>query len=313
MPVYNAEKYVREALESILKQTYDNIEILIIDDGSIDNSVSIITSYVDPRILLVRNNTNMKLVPTLNKGISLANGIYIARMDADDIAAPTRIEKQVHFMQAHPDVAVCGTGAKMIGSRMVFVPLTKPESIKYKLYVRNCIVHPTVMIRISVLRDNNLSYDEMYIHTEDYDLWTRLSENHKIANIRSPLLFYRLNEEGISRRYVHEQGRLTAKIATDALRRIGIEWAPEQLQKMVLSKNDILEAKELIKRMVEGVVDQKFKSVLWFLWLDICSRGANHGMWIIKIFYSIHQLRVPVSVLENIKFIVKALRSSVMK
>ena len=113
MPVYNGEKYLKEAITSILLQTFDDFEFLIINDGSSDASVDIIQSFRDPRIRLVHNDTNIGLIATLNKGLKLAHGKYVARMDQDDISLPRRLEKQTYFMDNNPDVGVCGTWIKL--------------------------------------------------------------------------------------------------------------------------------------------------------------------------------------------------------
>ena len=109
MPVYNGEMYLREAIDSILHQTFTDFEFLIINDGSTDNSETIILSYDDSRIRYEKNDSNLKLIATLNKGIELAKGKYIVRMDADDISIPDRIEKQVAFLEKNPDVGICGS------------------------------------------------------------------------------------------------------------------------------------------------------------------------------------------------------------
>ena len=114
MPVYNGEKYLRESVDSILNQTFTDFELLIINDGSTDSSMEILNSYSDSRIRIVTNEVNLRLIKTLNKGIDLATGEYIARMDCDDIADPKRLEIQLQYMEKHPDVAVCGTGVKAV-------------------------------------------------------------------------------------------------------------------------------------------------------------------------------------------------------
>ena len=117
MPVYNCENYLHEAIKSILEQTYTDFEFIIINDGSEDNSEDIILSYADPRIIYIKNDKNMKIVKTLNKGISLSRGKYIARMDADDICYRDRLEKQLSFMEKHKDIDLCGSYAQNFGTR----------------------------------------------------------------------------------------------------------------------------------------------------------------------------------------------------
>src|ERR1017187_7276972 len=117
MPVYNAAPFLREAIDSILNQTFKNFELLIINDGSTDNCEEIILTYKDPRIRYIKNETNIKLISTLNKGIKLSKGKYIVRMDADDISFPDRIEKQVNYMETNPAIALCGTWFSSFGDR----------------------------------------------------------------------------------------------------------------------------------------------------------------------------------------------------
>ena len=117
MPAYNAEKYINEAIDSILAQTFTDFEFIIIDDGSTDSTCAIVESYSDSRIRFFKNEHNLGVAATLNRGLDLARGEYIARMDADDISLPTRFEKQAAYMDSHPDVVVCGTGVECFGAR----------------------------------------------------------------------------------------------------------------------------------------------------------------------------------------------------
>lgn len=202
MPVYNAEKYVSEAIESILNQTYADFEFIIIDDCSTDTSYQILQKYsaMDKRIKLLKNSQNSKLPKTLNKGISESIGKYIARMDADDISLPDRFSEQVEFMESHPDIGVCGTWIKEFlndTSNIVRIGNDYPtdsEQIMTSMLFYGCsIAHPTVIIRREVLSSLNLKYDESLAGVaEDYDLWTRLLCNGvKFANLPNFLLLYR--------------------------------------------------------------------------------------------------------------------------
>jgi len=194
MPVYNGEKYLNEAIDSILNQTFTDFEFIIINDGSTDQTEEIILSYDDSRICYVKNEKNLQIVKTLNKGISLANGKYIARMDADDISMPERFERQVEFMENHSDIGVCGTWMQTIGdlNGVWKMPVTH-EDIIVKMLFHSCLMHPTVFIRMQVLSLNNMLYDEAFSGTEDYDLWLRLSQVTKFSNIPKILLSYRIN------------------------------------------------------------------------------------------------------------------------
>ena len=195
MPVYNGARYLGEAIESILNQTYTNFEFLIIDDASTDDSVEIIKSYRDSRLRFVENSENLGQAETMNRGLRLALSQYIARMDQDDISLSLRLEKQVGFMENNPQVGVCGTWMKYIGyGNSVLELATKDDLIKIKLLTTQNLAHPTVMIRNSVLNEYNLRYNGEYSPAEDYDLWVRMSDYCSFANLPEPLVKYRLHE-----------------------------------------------------------------------------------------------------------------------
>lgn len=201
MPVYNAEKYLKEAIESILNQTYKEFDFLIIDDGSTDGSETIINSYKDSRIIFLKNERNMGIVKTLNKGLSLIDSEYICRMDSDDIAVPKRLEKQLLYMENHPEVTVAGSSIEKFndqGAKKVLKVRTDPKRLKTHLLFDNALMHPTVIMRNSVLKRHDLSYDENHIAMEDYGLWQKVSLVSELGNLDEVLLNYRENEEGIS-------------------------------------------------------------------------------------------------------------------
>lgn len=201
MPVYNAARFLKEAIESILNQTWGNFEFLIVDDGSSDDSVSIIRSYSDPRIRLVLNDTNLGLSPTLNKGLGLAQGAFIARMDADDVSAPIRLERQRHAFLKDPELVGVSTAVTILnvhGEPLSMLPvLVGDEQIRRALSVTNPLAHASMMFR----RDAVLAlggYNPDTNPVEDFDLWTRLSALGRLANLDDSLLSYRLNPEGMS-------------------------------------------------------------------------------------------------------------------
>ena len=153
IPCYNCEKYVEKAVTSIIEQSYSNLEILVIDDGSTDNTGSILQELAqkDSRIRYIKNETNLKLIKTLNKGIDLCRGKYIARMDADDISLPTRIVKQVNFLEKHPDIGIVGTYTKNFGANnRTWKMKTRDKFIRAHLFFNTCFAHPSVMIRTSL-------------------------------------------------------------------------------------------------------------------------------------------------------------------
>ena len=139
MPAYNVEKYVEEAVHSILAQTFCDFEFIIVDDGSTDRTHDILRSFSDPRIRLIFNEKNEGNYPARNRGCRLARGKYIAVMDADDVAMPERLEKQVKYMEEHPDVLACGTAYRLMGRNKVIVQPTKWVEVKYCLLMTYCM------------------------------------------------------------------------------------------------------------------------------------------------------------------------------
>lgn len=199
MPVYNSEKYLKESIDSILNQTYNNFEFIIIDDGSTDKSNEIIKSYTDTRIRLIENKENLGLIKSLNKGILEVQTDYIARMDSDDISDLSRLEKQLKFMEENKEIGVCGTNYKVIDQEFISNHPLKHVDIKEAfLHLGSVIAHPSVMIRTNVLKENNIKYDPRFQHMEDFRLWEQLLSLTQFANLAEPLLNYRRHENQIS-------------------------------------------------------------------------------------------------------------------
>lgn len=214
IPCYNAEKYVESAVRSIMNQTYKNLEIIVTDDCSTDNTFSILEKLAaeDSRIKLYKNETNLKIVKTLNKMIQHANGKYIARMDADDISLPNRIEKQVEFLEKNSDIAFCGTNAFIINEKnkhkgKTSLPLSFEDN-KFFLQFYSTFFHPTIMIRSEIYKQN--LYDEDFLYAEDYELLARMifSENLRGANLPEKLFEYRIFKGQSSS--VHQEKQISA-------------------------------------------------------------------------------------------------------
>lgn len=200
MPVYNGERFLREAIDSILNQTFSDFEFIIINDGSTDGTLEIIQSYTDERIRVVNNELNQGIVACLNHGTELARGEYIARMDADDISLPERFEKQVDYMNNHIDVGVLG------GNVIEFDINSKKEKItslplgdlpiRWMMCFENPLRHPTIMMRKKLLVTVGGYKD--FKASEDYDLWQRLSCFTKLANLKESILMYRYHGNNLS-------------------------------------------------------------------------------------------------------------------
>lgn len=199
MPVFNGEPFLKDAVESILKQSFKKYEFIIINDGSTDNTVDIIKSYKDGRIKLIENRNNLGIAKCLNIGFELSKGDYIARMDADEISNSERFEKQLAFLEKNKEVGVCGTLTKTLGKKIekIWMYPLDHERIKANLLFHCCLVHSSVMIRSSIIEDKNIFYSESCPHAEDYELWVRLSRITKIANLGEVLTRYRIHNKSI--------------------------------------------------------------------------------------------------------------------
>lgn len=230
MPVYNGADYIEEAINSILVQTFDQFEFILIDDGSSDNSDEIIKRYQDNRIVFIKHKVNKGLVESLNSGLSNAKGKYIARMDQDDVAMPTRLARQVTFMESNPEFIVCGTSVQYIGNKPYRQVLLSDEEIKVSMMFGCPFVHPTVMIRRSVLVEYNLRYNEKYKHAEDYGLWVDMMEYGKYANLPTIELRYRIHELQYSVTYQKAMAMTSYLIRKTYLEKLNIELPSEEME-----------------------------------------------------------------------------------
>lgn len=205
MPVFNTAKYLNEAIDSILNQTFRNFEFIIIDDASTDGSNNIIKSYKDPRIVFIENETNKGYVLGLNYAISIAKGEYIARMDSDDISLESRLQIQIQYLENNQNVDLVGSWYQILNSdRIVTLPETH-DQIFNSFLKANAIAHPTVMFKKSFFINSSLSYNYNMMPAEDYDLWVKCIKIGKLANIPSVLLLYREHQNQISNTKKKEQ------------------------------------------------------------------------------------------------------------
>jgi len=233
LSVYNGEKYLAEAIDSILNQTYDNFEFIIIDDGSADKSLEIINSYDDKRIVII-SRENRGLIASLNEGIEKAKGVYIARMDADDISLATRFEEQVTFMEANKSIGVCGTA--IIGllegmEERISTYATQNSKLQTELLFSSIFAHPTVMIRSEILVAHNLKYEKESLHAEDFALWVSLARYTKFANLKKPLLKYRILHESITReadKDTEQRYKTIKAIFENSLKKLDIKNSEEE-------------------------------------------------------------------------------------
>ncbi|MBI5324347.1 MAG: glycosyltransferase [Ignavibacteriae bacterium] len=201
MSVFNGEKYLTEAIQSILEQSFSDFEFIIVDDGSTDSSREIINSFNDSRIKPIINGENIGLTKSLLKGYEYCHGEFIARMDADDISLPDRFKKQIEYFDKHPEVGVLGTNAYAIGNNSKLkYKINYPENhsfINWSLLFSNPICHPSVMIRKIVIEKFGF-YNDEFQRSQDYDYWIRLISNVKFYNIQKPLILLRISGQKVS-------------------------------------------------------------------------------------------------------------------
>ena len=245
MPVYNGEKYLQEAIDSILNQSYPFFEFLIINDGSIDQTDSIILGNKDDRIRYIKNESNIGLIKTLNLGFSLAKGKYVARMDADDISLVNRLESQVVYLENNPKVGLLGSGYTFFGDKDARVNYPEDnESLKLAALFYNPFCHPSVLIRKEVLDTSGFLFDEKYIHAEDYKFWTQLLSVTKCENLQDNLLLYRSHSNQISQIHIDEQFRISKLIQFEYLINAGFNLTKEEVE--FLSKTMSSDMKEIV-------------------------------------------------------------------
>lgn len=215
MSVYNTnDKWLRDSIESILNQTFSDFEFIIINDGSSNKAEEVILSYKDKRIKYIKQE-NQGLAKSLNNGLKIAQGEYIARMDADDISLPERFEKQIAFLEKHPDISLVGSSYEMFPDEKLVL---HPETVRYIDLIKGCyIAHPTVMFRREDFEKHNLKYNETFKAAQDYDLWSRAIRYIKMANLQEVLLKYRWHNESITQTKAEIQQKNAQKVKQNML------------------------------------------------------------------------------------------------
>jgi len=321
LPIFNAEKYLSEAIASILNQTYSDLELIAIDDGSTDESLNILKSFIDPRIIIIQNKKNLGIIRTLNKGIDLANGEFIARMDADDISLPTRFEKQVNLLDNNPDIGVCSTWLEFFGNSNETIKFPeKHEEIHFRFLLGVQVGHANSMIRRAVLEKYNVRYNELFPHSEDTNLWVNLLPHTRFSNL--PEVLYRY------RKYNEQVTQVQSQIVKDSFQRaINIHF--ENLLKLfeisldidfkLFPQTDINAAylnkfenisKELIfqNSLQKRFNDKTVRAVIFQLWKDkIRQRNMSVADSFSQVFMSDFPKQAGFTAAKRIKFFISLL------
>lgn len=229
VPVYNAAAHLGECIDSILAQTYTDFELLIVDDGSTDDSRDVVRAYADPRIRLLENAHDY--IGSLNLLLREARGRYVARMDADDLMLPDRLQVQVDYMEAHPEVDILGGGMTYFGDAQgTALPQPGERPLTFSLFMRGCaLMHPTVMMRRASLEAHGLRYEQEYVYAEDYRLWVMaLEAGLRLVNLDRPLIKYRVSPAQVSAVHKAAQDEAGRRVKEEIVRwqtRSEVPWA----------------------------------------------------------------------------------------
>jgi glycosyltransferase involved in cell wall biosynthesis len=236
MAVYNAEGYLRDAVESILNQSFPDFELIVVDDGSTDGTWVIMKGYNDARIRLLHNRENLGLSKSLNKGLVASQGKYVARQDADDVSLPDRLAFQVSFLDGNLEVGLLGTAYHVMNRNgHVAATFRQPEEdmeIRWQMLFHNAFCHSSVIFRRDLIEMGNLFYDECLSCSQDYELWERMLTRTKAANLDTPLVFWRKNDHSISAIRHDEQQRSATRISARQIERLipGISVSFEEVE-----------------------------------------------------------------------------------
>jgi hypothetical protein len=231
MPVYNGEKYIAQAIESVLKQSFRDLELLIIDDGSTDKSAEIAASYADKRIRYVANPTNLGLAGARNRAIETSCGDYLAWLDSDDISLPERLRKQVDLLDAHPEIGLCGTWVRTIGlePEQIWKYPRDPGLVRGRMLFDDPVATSAAMVRRSCLSPSELRFDTRFPPAEDYDLWERISRTNSVCNISQVLTLYRVHPTQISTIKKEQQKKAVWAIQSRLLQQLQVEPSEEEI------------------------------------------------------------------------------------
>lgn len=325
VPVFNAQQYLAEAIKSIFNQSYKNFELLVFNDGSTDQSLRVLRSFSDDRIRLFESKENRGYIYHLNKGLELAKGKYIARMDADDISLPERFERQVALMEQNPGLGVCGTWFESFnegGKLSVTQYPVDDAGIRLMLFYQNAFCHPSVMLRAAVLKQNGFRYEADVMPAEDYHLWVRLAAKAKLANVPEVLFRYRMHEENISYKEAQKKDRFTIDIISAYfsnmldLQLSGSEVAlyrniaysqfkpdrayVEEVECLLLK---IWEANNQTRYLPKAFFDQYVAE----RWYHICTNSTILGLWAHRKYISARLPKVHISHPQRLKLFLKSL------
>lgn len=324
MPVFNSEQFVAEAIDSILNQTFKDFEFLILDDASTDKSFEIIKDFEnkDSHIKVYQNEKNLGVVESRNKLIELSQGKYIAWIDSDDIALPNRFEKQIKFLEEHPEIGLVGAYPVIIDENSKKTGKwwfeTDPQKLKIELFFHSPFLSSSIVIRKSALPQNY--YDSRFPVAEDFDLYSKISENSEIANIHETLVKYRINSKGLSKSNSEKMENLSVQVIKECAERLGIKLEKStiknlrkpktaskiafeeisEIEKSLILLKDLLLKKDDFNKTAVTEVIQKY-------WFETCRKSTHNGLKILKIFFNSPLFCKKLSLKDNCRLFVRAL------
>jgi len=237
LPVFNGGEFIKEAIDSVVNQTFGDFELLVIDNCSTDSTAEIVKSYPDKRISYFRNDSNLGLIYSLNRGLSLCRAKYIARIDADDIALPERFRMQYDFLESHPEIGICGTSVVSFDNyskkRWILHFPADDLPIRAFAFFQSPFNHPSVMFRREIIESNNLQYPNDLYMAEDYGLWTNLLQYTKGANLQTILMRYRKHnksETTVADKVLNSRAQVVMKVQDKYLKYNNINLTPKQIE-----------------------------------------------------------------------------------
>lgn len=326
MPAYNAERFLSDAVNSILKQTFKNFELVIINDGSTDKTPEILQSFKDSRIRIINNPANTGLVSVRNQGVQECKAPYIAFLDSDDIALPSRLENQKNFLDSHKEIGLVGSAVKLIGEKsaptgVLWKSNLPSEEIRVALLFHNQFAQSSIMLRKEILPEN--PYREGFAPAEDYDLWARLSKKTLLWNMPKVLTLYRVNPNGSSSTQKEKQIQAVNEIRSSLLSELGISATPDELsfhKRRIVAKGESLKdffkrKSNWLRKLVEANQKTKiypeniFQKGIAREWLETCYANTKLGLSTLSEFQSseFHKIGFKGKTIKIVKLLVKCL------
>lgn len=323
--VYNRENFIKAAIESVLEQTYQNFEIIIIDDGSTDNTVSVVNGIQDVRIKLFKNDKNRGVVYTRNRYLDIAQGDYIAILDSDDCWLPNKLEQQITFFNNNLEYGICGTNAirKYSDSKEdVWKYPSTDVGIRVRLFWGSAMIHSSIILKKSILVENDIKYSVKLKQAEDYDLIRQVMSVSKGYNINETLVIYNVHESQFTSEAKEEQVNESFKVAQRYFFDLGIILTQEQHKafnkiytyKFNLCTKELLDLKDIFEKIKKVNDTKNFTSNLllsnnlkkqWFL---ACYNSTQNGLKTINIFNSISSdLKMKISLNQKFKLYFKCI------